>query len=173
MDHRQRAGVEKRRDEVPLAGRVDAVANHLRKPKTSRQTVHVHGIARAGDGARSERQFVDRCAAWMAARVGVDSPWRCWVAEASGAVVGQAWAQRIEKMPNPVDEPEVHVYVTNCYVVPGRRGHGLGGRLLDAALEWSRAIDADAVILWPSDRSRSLYLRRGFGPRDDVFELRR
>ena len=86
--------------------------------------------------------------------------------------MGHAWVQVIEKVPNPVAEPEWHAYITNCYVVPHARGRGLGSCLLKEVLAWCRASDVDAAVLWPSERSRSLYLRHGFAVRDDILELR-
>jgi GNAT superfamily N-acetyltransferase len=96
--------------------------------------------------------------------------WRAWVAVADTALVGQAWLQTIEKMPNPVDERERHAYISNVFVQPPFRG-GVGARLLDAALAWTRANQVDRVILWPSARSVTLYERRGFTHRGDVMEL--
>ncbi len=66
-------------------------------------------------------------------------------------------------MPNPINESEVHAYVTNFYVVPEMRSHGLGRKLLSKALSWSRAEGVDAIILWASPGSRSLYRRCGSG----------
>ena len=76
-------------------------------------------------------------------------------------------------MPNPVkDEPELHAYVTNLYVIPEIRSQGFGKRLLDRALSWCRAQGADAIILWASPGSRSLYRRCGLVEPADIFELR-
>lgn len=127
--------------------------------------------AELGEANEAEDAFVARCAAWMAARLAPGTAWRGWVLERDGEIAGTAWAELVEKIPNPVDEPEAHVYVTNCYVRASERGRGSGGALLDAVLAWCREIGAHAVVLWPSDRSRSLYARRGFAPRDDLFEL--
>ncbi len=116
--------------------------------------------------------FVRRCRDWMAERLGADRAWRCWIAERDGEAVGQVWLHVLEKVPNPVAEPEAHAYITNMYVRDGHRGEGIGARLLTRALEWCRERgDVQAVILWPTERSRSLYLRHGFIVRDDVLEL--
>ncbi|HEV8241239.1 MAG TPA: GNAT family N-acetyltransferase [Thermoanaerobaculia bacterium] len=122
--------------------------------------------------AEEQEAFVARCAVWMSARIESDPRWQCWVAEKDGEIVGNLWLQRIEKLPNPVAEPEQHAYVTNVYVVPELRNAGVGARLLEAALDWCRREDVDAVLLWPSERSRSFYGRYGFGVRDDLFALR-
>jgi len=128
--------------------------------------------AELGEAAEPEDMFVNRCAAWMAERLTPASPWHCWVAESEGEILGHAWLQVIEKIPNPIAEPECHAYVTNCYVRPQARGRGVGGSLLEAILAWCREGGVDAIILWPSQKSRSLYLRHGFAIRDDLLELR-
>src|SRR6185436_11778805 len=119
--------------------------------------------------AEEEEAFLARCGRWMFDRLENDARWRCWVAEADGEIVGNLWLYRIEKLPNPVAEPEQHAYVTNVYVVPERRDGGVGALLIEAALDCCRREDVDAVLLWPSERSRSFYGRYGFGVRDDLF----
>jgi GNAT superfamily N-acetyltransferase len=107
-------------------------------------------------------QFVVRTTAWMRERLSADTAWRCFVAVRNGAIVGHVWVTLIEKIPNPGSgEPERHAYLTNLYVRPAERG-GTGGALLEAALDWCRGQRVDTVILWPSERSRTLYARYGF-----------
>jgi GNAT superfamily N-acetyltransferase len=115
--------------------------------------------------------FVLRCAAWMRAQLTTNLHWRALVAVDGARIVGQLWMHTIEKLPNPTTERERHVYVSNVYVTPSARG-GVGSRLLDAALAWAASQNVDRVILWPSDRSRSIYERRGFASTPNVFELR-
>ena len=55
-------------------------------------------------------------------------------------------------------------------VRPEARG-GVGTRLLEAALEWAVSQHVDRVVLWPTDRSRPLYLRHGFTADVDLLEL--
>ena len=81
--------------------------------------------------------------------------WRCWVLDDGKQLLGHVCVQLFEKMPNPVNEPEAHAYLTNFYVLPEMRGRGLGRKLLNKALSWCRAQGADAVILWAT------LLRRG------------
>jgi len=100
------------------------------------------------------------------------SAWRCWVVVEGDQLLGHVCVQLSEKMPNPVNEPEVHAYLTNFYVVPELRSHGLGGRLLNKALSWCRAQGVDAVILWATPGSKSLYRRCGLVESADIFELR-
>ncbi|MGB9181597.1 MAG: GNAT family N-acetyltransferase [Pyrinomonadaceae bacterium] len=128
---------------------------------------------RSGTGSvrENETEFVERCTLWMQERLGEASAWTCWIAEQEDAPVGHLWAQLIEKIPNPSPEPERHAYLTNFYVCEDTRGHGIGSRLLSAALDWCRGHEVHAVILWPTERSRSLYLRHGFSVRADLLEL--
>src|SRR6185503_3193691 len=122
--------------------------------------------------AEEEAAFLARCETWMAERLEGDPHWHCWVVEGDGEIVGNLWLYRIEKLPNPVAEPEQHAYVTNVYVLPERRDGGIGALLIEAALDWCRHENVDAVLLWPSERSRPFYGRYGFGVRDDLFALR-
>jgi GNAT superfamily N-acetyltransferase len=100
------------------------------------------------------------------------SAWRCWVIDDSKQLLGHVCVQLFEKMPNPVTEPEAHAYLTNFYVVPEMRGRGLGRKLLNKALAWCRLQDADAIILWATPESKSLYRRCGLLEPADILELR-
>jgi GNAT superfamily N-acetyltransferase len=104
---------------------------------------------------------------------GADSSvWRCWVIDDGKQLLGHVCVQLFEKMPNPVNEPEAHAYLTNFYVVPEMRGRGLGRKLLNKALSWCRAQSADAVILWAAAESKSLYRQCGLLEPADILELR-
>ncbi len=132
--------------------------------------------------AEDETEFVARCTAWMSARLddaerddgarAGTGAWYAWVAERAGAVCGTAWLQMIEKLPNPVDESEWHGYVSSLFVTPEARGQGVGTALLEAVLENCEQRGVDAVLLWPTPRSRTLYERHGFAVRDDLLERR-
>ena len=118
-------------------------------------------------------QFLRRCTSWMRKRFrSGSSPWRCWVADDGKQLLGHVCVQVFEKVPNPVNEPELHAYVTNFYVVPEMRSRGLGRRLLEKALSWCRTRGTDAIILWATPESRSLYRRCGLAKPSDIFELR-
>lgn len=122
-----------------------------------------------GGVLENKNTFLQRCAAWMPSRLSAD--WKCWVAVTKGELVGQLWLHLMEKMPNCNGAPEQHGYITNLYVRPDCRG-GIGGRLLQQALKWLKQKEVDAVILWPSPRSRTLYMRHGFRAPSDILELR-
>lgn len=129
--------------------------------------------AELGQAEEDEASFLVRAAAWMAARLEEGWRWRAWLAEEDrGAVIGCAWLQLIEKVPNPGPEEELHGYVTSMYVAPAWRNRGIGAALLGAALEDCRAANVDSVILWPTSESRDLYARHGFQAPPDILELR-
>ena len=86
--------------------------------------------------------------------------------------LGAAWLQLLEKIPNPVGEPELHGYISSLYVTSDRRGSGVGSALLRACLQECESRGADAVFLWPTPRSRPLYQRHGFEVRGDMLERR-
>jgi GNAT superfamily N-acetyltransferase len=122
-----------------------------------------------GTPAETHEAFVARCAEWMRGEL-ASGAWRAWVAH-DDAIVGQIWMRVIQKIPNPVGERERHAYISNLYVRPAARG-GVGTRLLEAALEWARTHGVDHVLLWPTEKSRSLYTRHGFGATDSFLALR-
>src|SRR6266849_6162843 len=69
-----------------------------------------------GNARVSDTEFIKNCGHWMAERLDGNSTWRCWVAEKEEQLVGNIWLQFIEKIPNPTEESEIHVYVTNLFV---------------------------------------------------------
>ena len=116
--------------------------------------------------------FLGRCERWIRDALGTGDRWCAWLLELEGAAVGTVWVQWIEKIPNPVGESEWHGYITSLFVREALRGRSLGSSLLDTALDACRSRGVDAVILWPTPRSRSLYSRRGFTVSDDILQLR-
>jgi GNAT superfamily N-acetyltransferase len=130
--------------------------------------------AEAGCATENKTRFVRRCASWMKRRLFKrSSPWRCWVLGDGKHLLGHVCVQLFEKLPNPVkDEPEVHAYLTNFYVIPEMRSQGLGKQFLAKALAWCRAHGTDSIILWATPESRSLYRRCGLTEPADILELR-
>jgi len=128
--------------------------------------------ASTGTATEPKPQFIDRCTKWMRDHLQNEMRWRCLTAEIDSRLVGCLWIQLVEKIPNPRQEPECHAYITNFYLEEFARGKGMGSRMLAMAIDWCKQEGADAVILWPTERSRSLYERQGFAVRDDLLELR-
>ena len=147
----------------------------LARPGDSRALADLRYRFRTETGSATETKsrFLSRCTSWMRKRFrSGSSPWRCWVLDDGEQLLGHVCVQLFEKIPNPVNERELHAYVTNFYVVPEMRSHGLGKRLLNKGLSWCRARGTDAVILWATPESRSLYRRCGLAEPVEIFELR-
>jgi len=114
-------------------------------------------------------EFITRCAAWMRERLTADSPWRAWILLHEDTPAGNLWLQLVEKIPNPsAGEPELHAYISNFYVLPVHRNRGGGAQLMEAALAECRSKNVDNIFLWPTEESRTLYERFGFGVSDRV-----
>src|SRR5690349_10152310 len=82
----------------------------------------------------TEAEFIERCTAWMRERLRTNSNWRAWLAEHEQTLLGNVWAQLVEKIPNPASETECFVYLTNFYVRAEHRSRGVGTQLLSAVL---------------------------------------
>ena|SRR6266536_964794 len=113
--------------------------------------------------------FVPRCAVWMREELARGN-WRAWVADGPAGIIGQLWLHTMSKIPNPSTELERHAYISNVYVTPGARG-GVGSRLLQTAMEWASSHDVDRIVLWPTERSRTMYQRFGFTVSGNVLEF--
>jgi GNAT superfamily N-acetyltransferase len=98
--------------------------------------------------------------------------WKVWVAEAAGRPVGTVCLQMVDLVPRPA-RPEQRAlgYVTNVYVQPPFRESGVGGRMLRAAVRWAQDNGLDTLIVWPTERSVSLYRRVGFDTPAELLEF--
>jgi GNAT superfamily N-acetyltransferase len=128
--------------------------------------------ASVGTAVEGEAAFVARCAKWMSAHLTTSRGWLAWIAEDGNRARGCVWLCLIGKLPNPVEEPEWHGYVSSLYVQSALRGQGVGTALLEAALDECARRGVDAIVLWPTPDSRTLYERHGFRVRDDLLERR-
>jgi GNAT superfamily N-acetyltransferase len=114
--------------------------------------------------------FVVECTRWLRDRL-AGGRWVAWVAECDGVVRGHVFLQRVEKIPTPFPDRTELGYVTNFYVQPGYRGHGLGRALLDAVTEHARDHLVDTMVVWPAERSAALYRRAGYTTPTELLEL--
>jgi N-acetylglutamate synthase-like GNAT family acetyltransferase len=79
-----------------------------------------------------------------------------WIAEHRGERIGCVML---------VEEDDRTARLRLLLVHPDGRGQGLGGRLIDTALEHARAVGYEETVLWtnhPLAAARHLYLERGF-----------
>ena len=123
-----------------------------------------------GEPVETQQEFVERATAWLAHRLELGS-WTGWLAVEPEQPVGLVLVHLVEKVPNPVVEPESLGYVSSLYVRPERRERGVGDALLRTAVDFCRQHGVDTVVLWPSPRSVPLYERHGFQRSGHVMEL--
>jgi GNAT superfamily N-acetyltransferase len=89
---------------------------------------------------------------------------RCWIAELDGKIVGSVFI---------VKHTGSAAKLRMLYVEPEARGHGVGRRLVDAALEFSRTVGHASVMLWTNPQltaARKIYEAVGFEMIDERTE---
>jgi len=96
------------------------------------------------------------------------NPRKFFVAELDGELVGMLNLLVFERMPKPGKEPSCWVYLGNVYVLPAHRNAGIGAGLVQAAIGFSRGINAVRMVLSPSSDSRRFYARLGFRPAEEL-----
>ena len=116
--------------------------------------------------------FIARCTLWMRERLRGETLWKCWIAESQDTAVGDVWVQLVEKIPNPIEEPEYYIYLTNFYLREQHRSHGVGSMMLSEILKWARSKNVKEIILWPTGRSKGFYMRHGFATTEDLMYLK-
>jgi GNAT superfamily N-acetyltransferase len=102
-----------------------------------------------------------------------------WIAVIDGADVGMVRGSND-------DDREATVWLISMWVAPEARRRGVGGRLIDAVVDWARAGGARRVLLEVADwntAAAALYERKGFkangrsnmlpAPRDHIREHQR
>jgi GNAT superfamily N-acetyltransferase len=122
--------------------------------------LRLRALADAPDafGSTLEREHARDDAHWQArleagVTSGRDLP---LVAEAGGEPAGLAWGTM---------DPAGTAHLIQMWVAPERRGHGCGGRLLDAVAAWARERGAHTLALMVTQGNASaegLYARAGF-----------
>lgn len=93
---------------------------------------------------------------------GAGSPWRAWVADADGALLGYVTTSpaKDEWLPPPEGAGEV----TNLYLEPDAIGTGVGRRLYEHAVADLRARGFNPLVIWAfrgNPRARRFYERMG------------
>ena len=111
--------------------------------------------------------FENQMAAWLAAE---GDHRTTWLATAGEEPVGMASLFEYRRMPRP-GRPYSHWgYVSNMFVLEGFRGRGIGSALLAAIIGAADDRSYTRLVLSPSARAVSFYLRAGFAVPDESAE---
>jgi ribosomal protein S18 acetylase RimI-like enzyme len=148
------------------------------EPATLRRATAADVDAIAGVGERSWRatypgivpdavldEWIESApAGWRQAFAGQPSenPWRTWVAERDGVIIGYATttAAKSDWLPPPDGAGEL----TNLYLDPGAIGRGIGSALYDHAIEDLRARGYNPLVVWAfrdNERAIRFYEHKG------------
>jgi GNAT superfamily N-acetyltransferase len=112
-------------------------------------------------GPVDDPQYDEAFSAWFAR----EHPQRVtWLALVDDEPVGMLNILVFARMPRPGRRQSKWAYLANFFVRAAHRRSGVGSRLLAACTEYADARDFARIVLSPSDRSVSLYLRHGFAP---------
>ena len=94
-----------------------------------------------------------------------------WLAVDGADAIGMVNVKLFDRMPTPETAPSRWGYLANLFVVPERRGAGVGASLVAAALERARNEGLVRLVLSPSEPSVPLYRRHGFRAAHDLLLL--
>ncbi|WAC66225.1 GNAT family N-acetyltransferase [Agrococcus sp. SL85] len=119
---------------------------------------HEHGgdVEAASEAAAA---YAAEAAAWSRAHADSHVP---MVAVADGAVIGCAWLAITARVPTPGALERRSGDLQSCFVVPERRGAGIGRRLAEAVLAEARERGLEHVTVHASPASIPVYERAGF-----------
>jgi GNAT superfamily N-acetyltransferase len=93
-----------------------------------------------------------------------------FIAEAADSPIGMAWLALIDRVPGPGVWLRLAGHLQSVYILPARRGEGIGSALVSAALKAAADRGVEYVSVHPSRRSFALYQRLGFRINDGVLE---
>lgn len=117
----------------------------------------------AGTGSAEAAAHAADAAAWARAHADSHVP---IVAVDDGEVVGMAWLAIQARVPAPGALERRSGDLQSCFVVPERRGAGIGRRLAEAVLAEARERGLEHVTVHASRASIPVYERAGFRAND-------
>ena len=120
--------------------------------------------AERGPVSGEEHTFVEGAAQW--ARAHRDTHVPHIAVDTDGEVIGMAWLALTPRVAALHSLERWSGDLQSCYVLPDRRGTGIGGRLVEAVRRTARERGAEHVTVHASPESARMYARHGFRPND-------
>ena len=111
--------------------------------------------------AADDPQFQVAVRAWFGEHAGTET-FRAWIAEGEGEPVAVAGLVLLSRPPYSGNPTGLEGLVTSMFTVPGRRGRGVGARLLQVMIGAARELGVGRLVLYSSAGAQSLYRRHGF-----------
>jgi GNAT superfamily N-acetyltransferase len=127
-------------------------------------------VEQDGESAESPDTYRERFARFAGSALASDT-WRSWVARDGDRLAAAMWLHTVPRVPVPGKRAGPIGYLTNVYVEPAHRNARLGAEMLDQVTAWCRTEGFSAVIVWPTERSRSFYRRGGFARPEEPLVL--
>ncbi|MFI6169643.1 GNAT family N-acetyltransferase [Nocardia sp. NPDC051052] len=112
-----------------------------------------------GAPSTTEEEFIRSFVGWARDN---RSSHRCLVLVDDGVVVGMAWLAIYQRVPSPSNLHRFSGDLQSMYVVPDRRGGGLGSQLIDAVVRLADELGLKPLTVNSSGRAISAYARGGF-----------
>jgi len=108
-----------------------------------------------------KRDYTDEMHEFLEEAIGSEN-WVVWVAEYGSEIVAHAYLEMIRKVPRPGKATKPFIYMTNVYTRPQHRGLGIGTRLTQVIEQWSRELEHDFIVVWPSGSGEDFYAKNGY-----------
>lgn len=106
--------------------------------------------------------YVERFTAFASDAFARDD-WRAWCTAADDRLVAAMWLHTVPRIPAPGHgAPRPMAYLTNMFVEPELRSHGIGSRMLQVLVEHCTTGGFELVLTFPADDAYGFYERNGF-----------
>lgn len=106
--------------------------------------------------------YVERFTAFASDAFARDD-WCAWCAAADDRLVAAMWLHTVPRIPAPGHgAPRPMAYLTNMFVEPELRSHGIGSRMLQVLVEHCTTGGFELVLTFPADDAYGFYERNGF-----------
>jgi GNAT superfamily N-acetyltransferase len=113
----------------------------------------------------------ERFEPWVKERI-LQDRYLGWLAVIDGRVVAGLGLLLLDWPPHPLDPSQsLRAYLLNMYVEPEHRRQGIGGRLMELALDEARRRKIRVTALHATDAGRSLYESKAFKATNEMFYI--